>query len=184
MRRQSRNDRQRHLPTVAPGYPFFLRRSLYRIGTRLQPDGVFLSFSPMFGLSGRPLTRVAPASQCTGRAGVQCRLSRQSLGKLCYERRSFILIACSSGHSARLRRTGRSAGSRLPSAILARRSCRDTPGSVHRRETKGIDVAFWFMEDATYTAALKARVAPRRAGPRPDGRSRQRHLSAEFEPAQ
>ena len=47
--------------------------------------------------------------------------------------------------------------------------CRAILINYIRNETVGIDVGFWFMEDARYTAELIKQAPGRGAGPGPDG---------------
>ena len=61
--------------------------------------------------------------------------------------------------------------------------CRAILINYIRNETVGIDVAFWFMEDARYTNELIRAVAGRRSGARADGSARQFELPAERRPA-
>ena len=57
--------------------------------------------------------------------------------------------------------------------------CRAILINYIRNETVGIDVAFWFMEDARYTDRADQEASGRRAGARADGSARERQLPAE-----
>ena len=52
--------------------------------------------------------------------------------------------------------------------------CRAILINYIRNETVGIDVGFWFMEDARYTAELTQEASGRRPGPGADGSARER----------
>ena len=58
----------------------------------------------------------------------------------------------------------------------ASQDCRAILLDLDPHETVGIDVAFWFMEDARYSASWCA-VSGRRAGTRPGGHERERRAS-------
>ena len=68
---------------------------------------------------------------------------------------------------------------RIASAIRATKTVAPSSSTTSGTRRVGIDVAFWFMEDARYTTELIRQAPGRRAGAGPDGSARQRQLSAE-----